>query len=190
MMVLWSGEVLVMTIISNISKPIGSRKFAWFFFGSERGSGSHSIRLSIRVWYYAILHTIFIILVQIFKQSLSGLSVVSQQSLSNLSAVSQWSLSGYSTVSLQSLGSQPFLIKTSGPKILCLVKSWSLLRARYRKLVLTQICMVKLHLHSRSWLMITIAFKVIFRMFPNVSTFLILILSISSRCATFPRPGR
>ena len=57
---------------------------------------SLSVLLSVSPWYCCILHSIFIILVQIFKLS-------SQQSHSSLSAVFQWSLSSLSVVYQQFL---------------------------------------------------------------------------------------
>ena len=89
--------------IANISEPIlqdfKNKKvcftlFIFFIFlAPTRSSRSHSVCVSVRLWYCWILSSIFIILAQIFKLS-------SQLSLSCLSAVSQLSLSCLSAVSL------------------------------------------------------------------------------------------
>ena len=58
-------------------------------FGSDRSSRSHNVRSSVRSVQVCLELSFFNFLAQIFKQSVSSQSAVSQQSVSSQSAVSQ-----------------------------------------------------------------------------------------------------
>ena len=63
-----------------------------YYFAFLAPTGAQEVTLcvclSVHPWYLWILHLIFTILAQVIKQSLSGLSAVSQQSLCSISEVS------------------------------------------------------------------------------------------------------